>query len=180
LALSRELVRLKSDVKLPLTLDGLRLGTPDETHLRALYKRLEFRGWLEGLADEEPEYDEPAAAEKDYRLVLDQASLDAMQTELSQADVFALDSETDRLDPMRAQLVGLSFATAPGHAWYLPVAHTAPGTPAQLSPDHVLSALKPLLEDPARIKVGQHIKYDTHVLARHGVSLRGVAYDTML
>jgi len=181
LALSRALVRLKDDVDLPITLDQLRLGTADETHLRALYKRLDFRSWLDELGSEETaDEDLEATVTRDYRLVLDRAALDAMVVELEGAEVFALDSETDRLDSMRANLVGLSFATAPGRAWYVPLAHRGPGTPEQLPVDTVLAALKPLLEDARQVKIGQHIKYDMNVLVRYGIQLAGVEYDTML
>src|SRR5690606_9323671 len=86
----------------------------------------------------------------------------------------------DALDPMRARLVGISFAVEPGRAAYLPLAHDYPGAPAQLDAGRVLEALRPLLEDPGRRKIGQHGKYDLHVFRRHGVEVRGYAEDTML
>jgi DNA polymerase-1 len=92
----------------------------------------------------------------------------------------ALDTETDSLDAMRARIVGISFATEPGEAAYVPLAHDYPGAPEQLPLEQVLQRLQPWLEDAARPKLGQNIKYDTHVLANHGIAVRGVQHDTML
>jgi DNA polymerase-1 len=113
-------------------------------------------------------------------LVVDEAGFAAMLDKLAAAPLICVDTETDALDAMQAGLVGLSFATEPGHGWYVPVAHNYLGAPAQLPMAQVLAQLKPLLEDPGKPKVGQHIKYDLNVLARHGIEVRGVAYDTML
>ena len=115
-----------------------------------------------------------------YECVLDAAQLDAWVERLRAADEFAFDTETDSLDAMRANLVGLSLSVAPGEAAYVPLAHDYPGTPAQLPREQVLDALRPLLADPARRKLGQHGKYDLHVLRRHGVDVAGYADDTML
>ncbi|MCW0449852.1 DNA polymerase I [Xanthomonas sacchari] len=107
-------------------------------------------------------------------------AFEALLVRLRAADGFAFDTETDALDAMRANLVGLSFATEPGRADYLPLGHDYPGAPVQLDRALALEMLKPLLEDPAKPKVGQHGKYDLHVLRRHGVEVRGYADDTML
>ena len=112
--------------------------------------------------------------------MLDQASFERWLRRLEQAELFAFDTETTSLDYMRAEVVGVSFAVAPYGAAYLPLAHRYPGAPVQLDRDASLAALKPLLEDPARAKVGQNLKYDASVLARHGIALRGIAFDTML
>ncbi len=106
--------------------------------------------------------------------------LAALVTALKQADAFAFDTETTSLDYLRARLVGLSFAVAPGQAWYVPVGHSYADAPAQLPLDEVLAALGPLLEDAGKAKILQHAKYDMHVLANHGITLRGVSFDTML
>ena len=106
--------------------------------------------------------------------------LDAWIARLKAADEFAFDTETDDLDPMRANLVGLSFAAEPGSACYVPVGHTYPGTPAQLDLRETLDALRPLLESAKHRKLGQPGKYDLHVLRRHGVDVAGYHDDTML
>ncbi|TWT19194.1 DNA polymerase I [Luteimonas marina] len=130
-------------------------------------------------ADEAP----PAAelsAPGEYEAILTMEQLDAWIAKLQAAGEFALDTETDSLDPMRANLVGISFAVETGHAAYLPLGHDYPGAPAQLDRAAALAALKPLLEDAGRRKLGQHGKYDLHVFRRHGVAVRGYADDTML
>ena len=115
-----------------------------------------------------------------YELVLTQAQFDAWLDKLRAADLIAFDTETTSLDPMRAQVVGVSFAVEPGHAGYVPVAHEYAGAPAQLARDGVLAALKPLLEDASKDKVGQHLKYDMNVLSSYAITMRGVRYDSML
>ncbi len=122
----------------------------------------------------------PPPAPRHYELVLTIEVFSKWLERLQAAPLFAFDTETTSLDYMRAQIVGVSFAVAPGEAAYVPVAHSGPGTPDQLSRDDVLGALKPLLEDPARPKVMQHGKYDLHVLQNHGIALAGIAWDTML
>ena len=122
----------------------------------------------------------PPPALRHYELVLTIEVFSKWLERLQAAPLFAFDTETTSLDYMRAQIVGVSFAVAPGEAAYVPVAHSGPGTPDQLSRDYVLGALKPLLEDPARPKVMQHGKYDLHVLQNHGIALAGIAWDTML
>ena len=112
--------------------------------------------------------------------VLDEASFADMLAKLEAAALICVDTETDALDAMQSGLVGLAFATEAGHGWYVPLTHDYLGAPKQLDRATVLARLKPLLEDPARPKVGQHIKYDLNVLARHGVDVQGVAFDTML
>ncbi|MGH8232921.1 MAG: DNA polymerase I [Rhodanobacteraceae bacterium] len=115
-----------------------------------------------------------------YELVTTQEQLDTWLKKLRTANLIALDTETTALDPMRAELIGLSFAVEATHACYVPVGHDYPGAPRQLERDEVLAALKPILEDPERPKVGQHAKYDFNVLSRYGVAVQGLAFDTML
>ncbi len=124
--------------------------------------------------------DPALAAKGEYECLLTQAQLEDWIARLQGADAFAFDVETDSLDPMRAQLIGLCFAVEPGHGAYLPFGHTYPGAPLQLERDAVLALLKPLFADPGKKKVGQHGKYDLHVLRRHGVDVAGYADDTML
>jgi DNA polymerase-1 len=115
-----------------------------------------------------------------YHLVLDQATFDAWLERLRAAELFAFDTETTSLNALDAQIVGVSFAVDPREAAYVPLAHDYPGAPEQLNREQVLEQLRPLLEDPARPKLGQHLKYDSHVLANHGVALRGIRHDTLL
>ncbi|MFN2309078.1 MAG: DNA polymerase I [Gammaproteobacteria bacterium] len=186
LALSRELATIRCDVELDQGVDDLHLRAPDTAALRALYTELEFNTWLRQLdaevPDERPAAETPAASAPalNYETVLTQAQLDAWLTRLAQAELFAFDTETTSLDYMQARIVGVSFAVAGAGAAYVPLAHDYPGAPDQLDRDTVLAQLKPLLEDPQRRKVGQHLKYDMNVLANHGIALAGIAFDTML
>jgi DNA polymerase-1 len=115
-----------------------------------------------------------------YELILTQTQLDAWITKLQNADLIAFDTETTSLDPMRAEVVGVSFSVMPGEACYIPLAHDYPGALKQLGRDATLAALKPLLEDATRPKLGQHAKYDMNVLSRHGIAVQGIAHDSML
>ena len=119
-------------------------------------------------------------APRQYALITTQADLDSWLTNMRKAGLFAFDSETTSLDYMQAQIVGVSFCAEPGVAAYVPLAHDYPGAPDQLDRDQVLTALKPLLEDPKLGKIGHHLKYDAHVLANHGIALAGMRYDSML
>jgi DNA polymerase-1 len=183
LPLSKELVTLRDDLELGLGPRDLVRRPPDREALRPLFERFEFGTWLRELdAPPTPEAPppKPQASPGRYRLVLDPASFAEMLEALQRAPLVSLDTETSSLDPMRASLVGLSFAVTTGEGWYLPLAHDYPGAPEQLPLTETLERLKPLLEDPARPKVGQHLKYDLHVLANHGLRLAGIAHDTML
>ena len=115
-----------------------------------------------------------------YDTIVDWAAFDTWLAKIQAAALTALDTETNQLDEMRAEIVGISFSTAPGSAAYIPLAHNYPGAPAQLPRDEVLARLKPWLENPQALKLGQHVKYDRHVFANHGVAVRGYAHDTML
>ena len=132
--------------------------------------------------DQVPVGDAPAATPVDaqYDTVLDWAAFDAWLARIQAAPLVAFDTETDSLDPMKARIVGMSFSDRVGSACYLPLRHEGPDAPDQLPLDEVLTRLKPWLEDASRPKVGQNIKYDTHVLANHGIQMRGYAHDTML
>ena len=122
----------------------------------------------------------PVPGEARHEAVLDRAALDAWLARVREAELVALDTETDSLDPMRARIVGISLAVRPLEACYIPLAHDGPGAPAQLPLDEVLAALRPWLEDAGAAKVGQNVKYDTHVFANHGIAVRGYRHDTML
>ncbi|MCP4700847.1 MAG: DNA polymerase I [Gammaproteobacteria bacterium] len=187
LPLSRKLVTLRSDLDLSQTPQTLICRSADIPVLRSLYKNLKFNSWLADLPAESPQTatDGPgnefaAPAPKDYQTILDQASFDAWLERLNQAELFAFDTETDSLAYMEAKLVGISFAVKAGEGAYVPLAHDYLGAPAQLSREAVLAALKPLLEDPAKLKLGQNLKYDAHILKNYAIDLQGMAHDTML
>jgi DNA polymerase-1 len=201
LDLSRRLATIQCDVALPLTLAELQLRAPDVSALTALYRELEFRGLLRELGGEAPEpetagatlhapsppssTEDPAraailAAPRQYDTILDETALAAWLERLTAASHFAFDTETTSLDYITAEIVGVSFATSPGVAAYVPLAHRYPGAPDQLDRTTVLERLKPLLEDASRVKVCQHGKFDTHILANAGIALAGARYDTML
>jgi len=179
LPLSRQLVTIKCDVALDVGPDDLARAAPDKSRLRDLFSELEFKTWLgEILAGEDLEAQEKPST--NYQTVLDRKQLSAWIERLGEAELFAFDTETTSLDYMTAGLVGVSFAVQPGEAAYVPCGHDYEGAPEQISREELVGALKPLLEDPKRIKVGQNLKYDMSVLARSGVSLEGVGFDTML
>ena len=139
-------------------------------------------GFARGGGEEAPvaTLDPSLSLPGEYETVLEPAQLQAWIKRLQQADLVSFDTETDALDAMRARLVGISLAVEPGKAAYIPLNHDYPGAPAQLPMQQVLDALRPVLEDPAKKKLGQHGKYDLHVLRRHGIEVRGYHDDTML
>ncbi|AZU46449.1 DNA polymerase I [Aeromonas hydrophila] len=188
--LSYVLATIKTDVALEQSLEELQLGPIDKEALLAVYREYELRNLIKELesggADEsEAEGDDEVAApvaaiETDYRCILDEAEFDEWLARLQAAPLFAFDTETTSLDYMEARVVGVSFAIEPGKAAYVPFGHDYLGAPVQLTEAVVLGKLKPLLEDPAHLKVGQNLKYDRNVLLNHGIELQGIAYDTML
>ena len=183
---ARRLITIRIDVPLASTVTDLVMRSQDRTTLVELYGRYHFRSWLRELGDVPPTAEpaqSPATAEapvRQYDTMLDMAQLDGRLAQFATADLVSFDTETTSLDPLQARLVGMSFAVAPGLAAYLPLAHCGPDLPQQLDLPAVLARLKPWLEDPARSKLGQNLKYDMHVLANHGIHLAGVAHDTLL
>lgn len=197
LPLNRELVTIKTDVELGGGPESLVLRDRDIDALRTLYARYGFNQALKELdggaapapaarAAGKPapsaaqDLDPALSAPGVYETILLPAQLDAWIERMRAVDEFAFDCETDNIDPMRANLVGLSFSTEPGKAAYLPLGHDYPGAPEQLDRTQSLAALAPLFADPAKKKLGQHGKYDLHVLRRHGVKVAGYADDTLL
>ena len=204
----RALLTVKTDCDLAGWVEGLpslesiRLGDSDAPALRDFYEKYGFKGLARTAAaaadtrpaaapalarsdDQNPGlFDLPVAASRastlDYEMVLTWEQLERWLERLQAAELAAIDTETTSLDEMRAEIVGLSFSVRPGQAAYVPLAHTYPGAPEQLPREAVLARLKPWLEDPLRKKLGQHIKYDRHVLANHGIEVQGYAHDTML
>ncbi|KOQ79480.1 DNA polymerase I [Stenotrophomonas maltophilia] len=210
LPLNRELVTIRTDVQLDASPTTLALREQDVPELTELYTRYGFtqalkelgapvpapvaaseatpslRGTAAGFARGSVEapaagtLDPALSAPGEYETVLTAEQLQAWVERLQQADLISFDTETDALDAMRARLVGISLAVEPGRAAYIPVGHDYPGAPVQLPMQQVLDALRPALQDPAKKKLGQHGKYDLHVLRRHGVAVRGYHDDTML
>src|SRR5210317_61758 len=182
LHLSRELATIKRDVGLDVGIDDLKAGTADTEALRKIYSHFELRALLRQLdeADDTPveatREDEPT----EYETVVTWSAFDAWLKKLNKARLAAFDTETNSLDYMNAEIVGFSLCVKPGEACYVPVAHDFPGAPDQLPRDEVLEKLKPWLEDDAKKKVGHHLKYDAHILARYDIGLAGMAFDTML
>ena len=200
--LSRELVTIQRDVPITLDLEALQVRSPDAQRLAELFTELEFRSLIPRLAALESVRVEPRAIPEppvtapagtapviaDPLIVDDPAVLGAVVTACRAATIMALDTETTSLDPMRAELVGLSLAIA-GRSWYLPFAHVAPdgelagGTPPRNLPplgSEALAPLRALLEEARVRKAGHNIKYDWLVLRRSGVELGGVVFDSML
>jgi DNA polymerase I len=209
LELSRKLATIDTEVALDIDAEGLNAGAPDVARLRELYTRLELRALLKSLGPElGPAVRESAAvdgevlvaasvapdgsaavavallktpaAARDYHKILSQDVLQTWLEKLAAAPLISFNVETDSRDYMRAQIVGLSFAVAPGEAAYIPLGHDYPGAPHQLDRDKVLAACKPLLEDSTRPKLGHHQKYDAHALANYGIRLAGQQFDSML
>jgi len=212
--LSYRLATIKVDVPLEVGLDDLHLAEPDREKLAELYAELEFKSWIDelqreakrielaaaaapaadsaGLFDGELTDAAPPVAEApsapQYETILDQARFDAWLEKLKGAKLFAFDTETTGIDAQQAQLVGVSFAVQANEAAYVPLTHAYLDVPQQLDRDSVLRALKPLLEDPEKLKVGQHAKFDMNILANCaiggdpacGITVRGIAFDTML
>ena len=199
--LSYLLATIKTDVEMPLQIGELENGEPDQSQLLSLFRDMEFKTWVEeattgsagNSAQSKPDTqaEESQATEavaetvreeinKNYQTVLTEADFDIWIDKIKAAELVAVDTETTSLDYMRAQLVGISLAVAPGEAAYIPFGHDYLGAPEQLSQEFVLEKIKPLLEDASIAKVGQNLKYDMSVLAQHGIDLRGVAFDTML
>ncbi|TDR47819.1 DNA polymerase I [Tahibacter aquaticus] len=201
LPLSRQLATIKTDVSLPQAVTDLGLRERDDETLRTLYARYGFNAALKDLdskgagdelrgANVPAQYRKPVAGESSldpalaaagvYDCVTEMEQLEQWLSLLRSADIIAFDTETTSLDPLQAEIVGLSFAVNSGAAAYVPLAHDYPGAPAQLPRDTVLAALKPLFEDASKAKLGQHAKYDMNVLSRYGIEVRGVKFDSML
>ncbi|HXU93771.1 MAG TPA: DNA polymerase I [Gallionella sp.] len=206
---ARVLLTVKCDVELPQPYESLAAPPADVEQLRTLYERFEFKSWLrelnatgelpspaggrgaggEGKVSPAREWTNGAdlfgteptnTGHAQYETILTEAQLDAWLEKLLAAELVCVDTETTSLDPMIAQMVGISFAITPHHAAYLPLAHVYPGAPDQLKREQALHKLKPWLESEKHPKVGQNLKYDMHIFANHGIALAGIHDDTLL
>jgi DNA polymerase-1 len=199
---ARWLLTMKRDCELPVTLEDLHKDGYDTAKLRELFSRYGFKTWLREIEGSAPAEPEPPARSRDgrqfaqapsaspaeicasvprrkYSMISTEAQLHDLVVRLQAASLIGFDTETDALEPMVANLVGLSFAFD-DDAFYVPVAHRYAGAPDQMGAAKALEILRPWIEDPRPAKVGQNLKFDAHVLANHGVALRGIAHDTLL
>ncbi|WP_047532558.1 DNA polymerase I [Methylotenera sp. N17] len=198
---ARELITIRCDIGIREHFDELVAQAPDKAKLTALFDHFEFKSWKRELdnmpshttnaSSGHPPVSQPvtkadtdfhyqADTRRDYHTILNEADLNAWLDKLQQASLFCFDTETTSLDPMTAQIVGVSFSVQSGEAAYLPLSHDYFDAPTQLPCNATLAKLKPILENPALKKVGQNLKYDKHVLANHGIALNGIAHDTLL
>jgi len=199
--LSYQLATIKTDVELDVTCEQLTVSEPDAETLLGLFRHYEFRRWISDLQegkwlqarkpnaggqkalteDAAPQPESVSVLSSDgYVTILDEETFDSWLKKLKQSSLFAFDLETDSLDTLTANIIGLSFAVAPGEAAYLPVAHDYLDAPDQLDRNAVLARLKPLLEDAGLFKVGQNLKFDRSVLKNYDIELSGIKFDTML
>ena len=182
--LSYRLATIKLDCELPVTTQQLCAGAlsdaPNSNALRELFVDLEFKTWVEELADVSVTEAVDPQPVTNYETVVDEPRLKHWVAQLRKVGRFAFDTETTSLDYRQARVVGVSVSVQADEAAYIPFSHDYEGAPAQLSEQQVLGALKPLLEDAAIAKLGQNLKYDKHVIANHGITLRGIADDSML
>ncbi|HUW36448.1 MAG TPA: DNA polymerase I [Rhodocyclaceae bacterium] len=186
LPLGRRLLTVACDLQLPERVIDLAPRPQDAAGLRELFSRLEFRSWLKeleaGLAAQPGPLNEPLTDNHrdGYESILDWEHFSRWLERIEQAECTSLDTETTDLDPFAARLVGISFAVEAGRAAYLPLGHSYAGAPAQLPLAEVLEKLRPWLESGRHAKLGQHLKYDRHVFANHGIALAGIQDDTLL
>ena len=184
LPMSYELATIKKDLELEYSVDELAPSEPDSEGLLAIFTELEFRPWVNEInSDASADTNESPLTPTvvtEYETVFDETQLDIWLEKLAKADAFAFDTETTSIDYMEAKLVGLSFCCEAGKAAYVPMAHNYEGAPVQLAMELVLSKIRLLLENPEKTIIGQNLKYDISVMARHGVSIKAKVIDTML
>ena len=184
LRLSQDLATIRTDLKLDVSIDDLTPAKADTAALRELYGHFELRSLLRQLDEEGDQAATPAPANDEqtvrYETVLSWKAFDRWLKKINSAKLTAFDTETTSINYMQAEIVGLSLSVTAGEVAYIPVAHDYPGAPEQLSRDAVLEKLRDWLQDENKKKVGHHLKYDAHVLARYDISLRGMQFDSML
>ena len=182
---ARQLLTIKRDVELPITLQGLADGKPDLDKQRKLYRRFEFKGWLREVENAAatpaptPVEQPTDLRKRNRRAILDEDALKELALKIEAMDVVGFDAVCVGEEPMASRLVGLSFAFG-DEAVYVPLGHEYPGAPAQLTAEFALKLLRPWLERADCRKVGENVKFDSHVLANHGIVLAGCVHDTLL
>lgn len=192
---AKDLITIRCDLDIDKNWNNLKPKAQDQFALENLYQRFEFKNWLNEIKDGAHKENNSSyvSAEKisikspsqfiskiKYDTIFDETLLNSWLKKVKEKSYLCVDTETNSLDPMQAKIVGISMAVTPGEAAYIPLAHDYPGTAKQLSLDHTLSFLKPILEDEQIKKIGQNIKYDSHVFLNHGIHLKGIQHDTML
>jgi DNA polymerase-1 len=184
LPIAKQLTTIKCDLDLPYDMDYLKRNIIDNDALKTVLAELGFLSWLKTLDNHVEsivvEEEKPAIIESTYETIFTHQHFNEWLERLENAELFAFDTETTSLDYSKAEIVGVSFAVTPGQAAYVPLAHNYTGAPDQLNRTEILEKIRPLLENPEKAKLGQNLKYDTHVLANHDITLRGIAHDTML
>jgi DNA polymerase-1 len=182
LRLSQQLATIREDLDLDMGIDDLLPRDADRERLRELYGHFELRSMLSQLDDENEQPASPVEEkhEAQYETVLSWDAFDRWLQTIEQADLTAFDTETTSINYMQAEIVGLSLSVSAGEAAYIPLTHDYPGAPDQLPRDEVLGKLRGWLQDENKKKVGHHLKYDAHILARYDIALRGMQYDSML
>ena len=184
LPLAKQLTTIKCDLNLPYDMADLKRRPIIIDTLKSLLTELGFFSWLKTLDNHVEvvviENEKPALIQSTYETILTQPHFNQWLERLENAPLFAFDTETTSLDYRKARIVGVSFSVTPGSAAYIPLAHDYPQVPDQLDRTEILEQLRPLLENPNKAKLGQNLKYDAHVLANHGIALRGIAHDSML
>ncbi|MCF6768181.1 DNA polymerase I [Thiotrichales bacterium 19S11-10] len=178
LPLSHKLATIVCDLDLEIKFDQLKCIEPDKPKLKLMYQDLEFFKFLKEVDDAKEPVEEDLSSK--YQCILTEADLNNWIKLIKKADLVAIDTETTALNPLEASLVGISFCVEKGKAAYLPLAHDYLGVPIQLSYEKTIQRLKEVLEDPKIKKVGHHIKYDLKILAKAGINVQGVLFDTML
>ena len=192
---AKDLITIRCDLDIDKNWNNLKPKAQDQSALENLYQRFEFKNWLNEIKDGAHKENNSSyvSAEKvsikspsqfiskiKYDTIFDETLLNSWLKKVKEKSYLCVDTETNSLDPMQAKIVGISMAVTPGEAAYIPLAHDYPGATKQLSLDHTLSLLKPILEDEQIKKIGQNIKYDSHVFLNHGIHLKGIQHDTML
>ncbi len=180
LPMSYQLATIKLDCEIDIDIDDLVQADADNGALAAYYQQYGFNRWYDDLDNSENNIEMPEEIQGEYECVLGRKDFERWLKQLESADSFAIDTETTSLNYMQARLVGISLCLVAGKACYIPLAHSYLGAPEQLDRAQVLADLKPVLEDKRIKKTGQNIKYDAHILLSEGISILGVAHDTML